>query len=561
MWNSTAWKVTKMPITESCVSTDPQHYVWWFPGSPVKVHLDLRIVTRLQERIRQNGHGAIEEEGLLFGRALDGVTEILEFQPAVGRSVSDMVAALPLEQGRHRLVGYYRTEQGQTFALNENDLALAGTLFGKSHQVFMLIQPNSFGSPSATFFFHDGNHKMADVSFMEFPLDASLLAIEERDRIKRSQLATVEPSIGVSRPLPSVPAGDGGLRRTPRNLLKAAKWPAFAVVLFAAGVLIGSHPFRERASRAWHAIVSGSAPPSSTQPAAAPSMGLRATRQNGDLQLSWNRESAVIANATSGLISIQDGNAARQILLDLTQLRGGSLLYSPIADQILMQLTVITPAATVTESVMVLVPKSGAAQTYPVQISRSAAESAVRPQPPLETLPAQTRPLKPFTIPSIKRAAPAPVIPSLNEPPSLRTNQDLAPHMALALPQAPVPPPPISTSPAQRTPVQELAASDPPSRPASASGAYQPPIAITKIMPKYPVPLRSLAVKPRMIEVRVSIDKDGHVTKAEPVTHNGVSNFFLEPAVYAARLWRFQPARRGEQPVESESVLQFVFNQ
>ena len=83
-----------MATTETVVPVDPKHYVWWFPGSPVKVHLDLQVVQRLKQRLWENGAGN-SEGGLLFGRTRDGATEIVDFQAVAGASIASAVAALP----------------------------------------------------------------------------------------------------------------------------------------------------------------------------------------------------------------------------------------------------------------------------------------------------------------------------------------------------------------------------------------------------------------------------------------------------------------------------------
>ena len=64
-----------------------------------------------------------------------------------------------------------------------------------------------------------------------------------------------------------------------------------------------------------------------------------------------------------------------------------------------------------------------------------------------------------------------------------------------------------------------------------------------------------------IVDVRVSIDRRGKVINAESVTPKPVHKLFVNEAVQAARLWRFQPARLGNEPVESDVVLRFVFKQ
>jgi hypothetical protein len=536
-----------MATIETLVPADPKHYVWWFPGSPVKVHLDLQVVQRLKERLRSNGPGT-SEEGLLFGRALDGAAEILDFQPASGSNVPNMIAALPNEQSRRSLMGYYRTEDGDTFHLNANDVSLAEGVFRKPYQVFLMIHSNGFGSPNATFFFHDGDRRMADFAFLEFPFDPSLLAVEERDRLLRSRDAAMEHSVEAPAASPA-PESSTAVRppNKSRVLLKAAGATCAIALIFALGTLVDNHSFRERAAKLFRAASTPATVNSSSSPAQSPSlpsMALHAERQNSDLQLTWNRGSALIANALSGVISIHDGESNRQIVLDSTQVRGGSLLYSPTSDQILLQLTVTTPAGTVTESVMVVLPMVGSPQTYILPAKSSSAPTAP-PQPPLDSVPL-ARASRPFAAPSGSHDTPSPASPILTDSPPLKLNLDpaatLTPGFVL---QTPLPQQPSPVTPSQPS--------------ASVIVRYQPAVAIAKAAPAFPPELRPFALKLKVIEVKVSIDKTGNVSKAEAIPQKNVNQFLVNSAVNAARLWRFQPAQRDNQPISSESVLQFVF--
>src|ERR1041385_8449207 len=86
------------------------HYVWWFPGSPLKVHLSLDVVDRLRRHLKAVNEGQADQ-GLLLGNALRSAPEVLDFEAAGDRSVSEMIAALSDERS---LVGYYRLEQGES---------------------------------------------------------------------------------------------------------------------------------------------------------------------------------------------------------------------------------------------------------------------------------------------------------------------------------------------------------------------------------------------------------------------------------------------------------------
>jgi outer membrane biosynthesis protein TonB len=64
-----------------------------------------------------------------------------------------------------------------------------------------------------------------------------------------------------------------------------------------------------------------------------------------------------------------------------------------------------------------------------------------------------------------------------------------------------------------------------------------------------------------MVEVKVSIDAKGRVVAATPVgISNSIQRLLAPSAAQAAMLWRFTPASRNGQPIESEMVLRFEFD-
>lgn len=519
----------RMATTGTHAATQPRHYAWWFPGSPVRVHLDLRVIEGLQERLRDTGHGT-DEHGLLFGRVQEGATEILEFRPAFDRSVPEMIVELSPQPGK-RLVGYYRT--GEALRLNEEDLSLFKTFFGKPYHVFLMMQPNGFGPANATFFFSQGNQKVSEFPFLEFPLDASLLATEERDRLSRCRQATELPA-AAPKPLPPEPLKPQKRRRIiPRVALGAA---AVAVLLLPA-LWFTYTRFREGSARAWNAIWSAPRQPQPApivSPPSQPGLGLQVKRQAGDLNLTWDHGSPAVTAATSGFISIEDGTLKRKISLDTQQLRGESILYSPASDQVLIQLTLTGPTGAATESVRVI-----RGQEIPRY-----AMPAPTPQPPDDRVPiAQAS--RPFTAPPVVKSAPAP--PPLNGPPALIGSPE---HPAYALSASVAPPQPVPVSP----PAPAASVTAPPK-------SYFPPVPFRKISPTFPPELKGVYSKPTTVSIRVVIDKSGKVVKAEPLPQQDAHQLFVREALHAAELWRFQPAHRGDEPVASESVLRFTFSQ
>ena len=550
----------------------PEHYVWWFPGSPVKVHLELDVAQRLKNRLEQSSPGT-PQEGFLIGRALDGTTEILDFDPLISSSALDVLAALP-EERKRALVGYYRTEPGENLRLNPNDLLLADGHFAKAHHVFLLIQSGGFGAPNASFFFHKTDRSMADFPFLEFPLDPDLLAMEERDRLSRSRAAVaVElPPVALPEPEPLAlvpasstpqPVSAPPVPKPRRSLRKAVGWVAVGGLLGAAGVALGTPSIRERAARIWTAAAKAD-PPAAPALLSPTTLGLAAQRQATDVQLTWNREASAINTATSGVLSIEDGASRREIPLAPSQLRSGSVLYSPASGEVTMQLTVATPAGAVSESVLVVLSSAEApVKTY--RLSPPPASSASPPSPPVDLV---VKASKPFAgVPVVMSSSPDPAPALTDAPPVTVTSTPTAVSIPAVVPPQPQPqpqsaPPPVET-PAQPAAPVAATASPAPQQPAVAQYSipnFTPARPITKAAPKFPTELKTHVTKPHLVEVRVSIDQNGRVTHAAAVPQKGISEFFVQATVSAARLWRFEPARQDNQPVPSEMTLQFLLD-
>jgi hypothetical protein len=541
--------------TAETVGPAPQYYLWWFPGSPVKVHLALTVVQRLKHQWLDTGP-LTSQEGLLFGEIREGATEILDFQPATHGGVPSMVEELSAERKRS-LIGYYRTEKGEAFQLNAQDLSLARDCFAKPYNVFLLVHHNRFGPPTATFFFHDRDGRMADFAFLEFPFDASLLAAEEYDRRQRSRQAIDQP-IAVEPPMPPrtpVAPAAREVHHPKRGLiLRTVGW----TVLLASGVAIGTvldqDFLRDRYSPIWSAI-SNSPSRTWSSPTVAPSasqssMSLHAIRQNGDLELTWNRGSALIAAAISGALSIRDGEATRLVPFNAAQLRDGSLLYVPRTDQIFMQLTVTTPVNTYTESVTVILPLVGEPRTYPVPPPKApSVPVAISSAPSYSAAPI----IKRFTAPPSVKVSWSAVAPLLQDPPTLNdkpTAQAAIPGIVMGLQVLPPRPP--------------AALPQPPAAPLQLQlphvATYEPPVPVVKTEPKVPAEYRNLILKRTVIEVEVEIDRKGKVIRAESVPQKGVSVYLVKSAIEAAWSWKFKAARSNDEPVASKWNFQFVFN-
>src|SRR5689334_9036107 len=149
--------------TQIQASTDAQHYVWWFPGAPIKVHLALDVVSRLRELVEVRSPAGSKAgplalgQGLLFGAVGDGVTEVLGFRLVTGHAAEKIADAQHV--GKDLVVGYFRVEPGQ-LRLSEADLALSRSALTERHHVIMLIQPAESGPPTASLHFHTADGGM-----------------------------------------------------------------------------------------------------------------------------------------------------------------------------------------------------------------------------------------------------------------------------------------------------------------------------------------------------------------------------------------------------------------
>ena len=539
-----------MATAETARLTEPHHYLWWFPGSPVKIHLSLRVVDRLNQQILASTPG--KAEGLLFGRVREGATEILDFEPAANHNVAVEVGGLSLEKAAS-LVGYYRAEDGEAFQLDARDHALAGSSFARPHHVFLIVHRNHFGPPTATFFFHDRDGRMADFAFLEFPFESSLLASEQSDRIRRSQHA--QPAAPVSPPPAAVATKAVRSRRS--SIVKVLGWTCLLVSIAGAGVLFNDASLRQQCTDLWKAVSSSRANARSSVPtseiATRQSMSLHASRQNGDLALSWDRDSALIAQATSGTLSVQDGNSTRLIAFDASQLRNGSILYAPQSDQILMRLTITTPNKSYTESVTAILPGGGEARVHSAEPPKVAAAPASAPvlERPSTTI-SPPKAVKAFVPPPPSKNASSTVVAALQEPPTAIERSGalgLLPKILTALPTN-LEPPSVLPQPVPKPSLPQ---------PPGVADTYQAPVVITKVEPRFPAELRGLLITSVTVGVRVTISSTGKVVAAEVIPQKNLSRLLANSVVSASRLWKFSPALRNRQPVESESILQFVF--
>jgi hypothetical protein len=90
---------------------------------------------------------------------------------------------------------------------------------------------------------------------------------------------------------------------------------------------------------------------------------------------------------------------------------------------------------------------------------------------------------------------------------------------------------------------------------------YVGAVPIRRVQPVIPITIRSAIPDAVGIDVRVSINAEGKVVGATPLDMvNSIQKLLVSSVVQAALGWRFSPAQRNGQPVESETVLHFDFD-
>lgn len=546
--------------------------------------------------------GGAEIGGILLGRFSGGEISIQDYQAldcehAMGPSftlsqrdqaqLARMVAAAAGHGKGLRVVGWYHSHTRSDIFLSQADQEIHKGFFPEPWQVALVLKPHTFEPLRCGFFFREADGAIrGEASYQEFVLqplsmrptttgDAPPVLPRqvhfESERagplIKVAAEVGAEPVLPMTRevklPLmaakeeasvavPPPPAKDGHQKK--HRVLKTAGWLTFALLVLALGILIGTASFRERGSRIWSAITH---PPALANPTSQIPLGLRAERQNGDLKLTWNRQSAAVLSATSGLLAIKDGDASRNIPLDPSQIRNGSVLYAPTTGQIQMQLTLSDPQETTSESVLVILPVTGTPQVKILPPKEIPVAMIAAAKPPKAEQPRQ--PSKAFTLPAAPRhmETAGPLIP-VDEPPAPIVKTIPAALAPLALGQPVVQPP--QRAPEQGAPIPQPTATFPQSPAAKSPPSVYPPTIISSVPAVYPSMLERFGYATKTAEIRVSIDKTGRIVKVESIpSKEFVPQSMIQAAILAARSFRFKAARVGDQAVPSEMVLRFDF--
>jgi TonB family protein len=265
---------------------------------------------------------------------------------------------------------------------------------------------------------------------------------------------------------------------------------------------------------------------SSSETADSTLLGLRVERRTNDWRLKWNRNAAV--NALRGRLSITDGAVHKQLDLDAHELQTGSIVYTPVTEDVVLRLEVVgsESQAPMSESVRLVV---GAKPPLPSQMQ-------VRGMPRGgESRIARSNAAWAKSSESSKRggAQGAPVVRSL-----------------LRVPRSE----PASTAPEVAKLSRELAQELAHER-AREHGNLEPAILISRRNPVYPAIAKQSLIS-GSVEVHFRISPQGNVYDVKSVQGSPI---LAQAAIEAVEEWRYEPARLNGAPIDSRGSTNFDF--
>jgi len=297
---------------------------------------------------------------------------------------------------------------------------------------------------------------------------------------------------------------------------------------------------------------------------------LRVEPSGTDLLLTWNKNSAAIANASHGVLSINDGDRHENYDMDANQLTTGSIVYTPQTGDVSfkMEVTGKDQTRTMTESVRSLRTRPSPmpdgksapanpvlAKTNPAQPLPIGAPANAEPGTPASTTPAEVTPAPPvkaapkaFNADSLARrlrpASPTEIADAgLGSAPALPAGVNVNTNLSMPFANAPAPvapaPPPAAVK-----------------KPTATGGKVAPAQLLYHKDPEYPTPARQMGVHGQVV-LEATIGTDGKVTAVKIISGHPL----LVPAAKAAVMqWRYRPTLLDGKPVENTSQITLDFS-
>ena len=584
---------------------------WEIPDEGIAVHLNENLIGLLQRDAARAGDKMIA--GVLLGRTSRGRQLTLNIEHYEAATPEDGAVDSPFSEsqrmesilqqwrpGQRRLsvVGYYRTCTHAQTALDSDDLAFleahattapgpaenaerslealkpgASAIPRRAHgseRVFLLIERGPGNGSSGVLFLSRGG--TVEFRSPSLPFDSN----KDRDFAKpnsagtfgagEARIAPIEPGARIPREIES----------SGRSEKQPFKIRSLNLTLIALGICVILISIFSQ-------LHGGPTPSSSPTPPASSGdrrLGLKVERSGEAWQLGWDPNSPVVLAATKGHLLITDGTLQKDLDLSLSELHGGTVMYTPITDDVVLRLEVESPKSPdpISESVRIIDAILPAAASAPVQN----ASSLPAINHPLATASAQpeNRPVA-YNIVGQRQPAPQPGATaaskpvrsqiSTTEPPvrsgkaRIRTNAVAqSPITTLSGTETPMPSAHLLSS----SPVELEASSSSPrveaGQPTQAQtpsqnesgGVFQVARLILRADPEYPESAKQDRLS-GSVDVQFRIDTDGQVRNVTVVKGSPV---LAKVVVEAVQQWRYRPATVDGVPTITEGGAVFDFS-
>ena len=321
MFEGEAIKLDNLDNAESGPAS-PESFEFRVPTRSSPVRIEFSAISRLHSVLSGENRSA----GLLLGTvAADGVVvDDCELLPRENVTADAFFKARS-EFPSHRVVGFFRTQPAGWPEMQDADREIARRCFQNPGSIFLLIQTPA-RRPWSAAFFDLGTERLAPsrAPGLEFFFDEYLL----RSGYATALVPAAEPQTRPTQPL----------ERRPTNWIAIG---AIGALLMAAG---GGYWWFTSKYRGEHAPALQASSP----------LSLKVVRSGKDFEVSWDRLSPALQQASGATVSIKDGELTRAIALSPKQLQEGRILYSPLFGDLTFRLEIQQGARTQAESIQVL---------------------------------------------------------------------------------------------------------------------------------------------------------------------------------------------------------------
>jgi TonB family protein len=557
-----------------CAAMPPETDVREDSSWRVPVHLPPEVLSRLGMEALQ-AFKAIPRRGLEVGGLLLGTRDAegihihsivpIESEHRWGPSYKlsetdrkELDAAL----GNHSdAVGLYRSHtRSKDLRLEEDDIALFERRFNTPEHVFVLVQP----ATRAVEIFFPVAGPAGQVSVAAGPFSVAAGRLDVATEGLPAAATTETPAVVAHGPTPP-------RFKIPWRRLASSSALVAAAALFAGG-LGGFVVYR------WvkPELTRNLAPPPTDH------LDLFVRRDGPALRLQWNRNAPALRDASHGTLYITDGKLQSKLNLITSELATAALTYWPQSQDVTFRLEVARPEGNLVGSVRALGPESESKiEPKPSPFTSPSPEATVPPRasPRGEAARAALPPVrtKPARMPETKPRPPAEAV----RPPGPIAVQEASRQEPVPVkqPQWTSPAKP-SREPARVVPALPARAENPEvsvvAEPVTHSGflrkipllrrlkkrsqTFVPPKVVHQERPALNAREQRSVTRRVPVDVKVYVNKAGNVEFAELMSDTGRGRMELDAAaVYAARRWKFSPARMGDEEVPGEVVLHFVF--